>query len=62
NVPTRDKTLDLQIKLQNVSGLLSTAPDLSAGGVLALNGTFDAPNISADLRIQNIDALNAIAV
>ena len=62
NVSTRDKTLDLQVKLQNVSGLLSTAPNLSAGGVLALNGTFDAPNISADLRIQNIDALNAIAV
>lgn len=60
-ISTREKTIDLQTRLQNFSGLLSSAPDLSVGGSLVLTGTYDAPNITADLRAQNIDSVNAIA-
>lgn len=60
-ISIREKTLDVQARLQQVSGLLSSAPNLSATGSLAVTGPFAAPSIVADVKAQGINEVNATA-
>jgi len=60
-ISIREKTLDVQARLQQVSGLLSSAPDLSTTGSLAVTGPFAAPSIVADVNAHGINEMNATA-
>ena len=58
-IGTREKTLDLQARLQQVSGLLASAPRLSATGSVGVSGNFKSPLIVADLTAQGISEVNS---
>jgi translocation and assembly module TamB len=60
-ISTREKTLDVQARLQQLSGLLSSAPNLSATGSLAVTGPIASPLIAADLTAKGAGDVNPLA-
>ncbi|MDX1293337.1 MAG: hypothetical protein R3265_11040, partial [Hyphomonas sp.] len=59
-VDTRERILSLEGRLQQVAGLLSSAPGLSATGSVGVTGSFASPVIAASITVQGIEDINPV--
>ncbi|KCZ51539.1 translocation/assembly module TamB domain-containing protein [Hyphomonas pacifica] len=57
-IDTRQKALNLETQLNQVSGLLASTPELAASGKVGITGTFSAPQINADVNLKGVEAFN----